>query len=434
VVIVYLVILVALAGVPLAMTIQRPVRIFEYPFFMAFAFAVFIVPQAFSLIRFSGDVEDSSVDAVLLMSCLCLTACFVGYRLPLGSMTMRWTTRAVDLKRLFQVGLVFIAISYAAGSLLSITDVQYADRGGMTGSATIILFFYELAYPGFAIALFCWFRRRSVARLAAVIAGTIPMLFSLAAGRRENAAMLVLTIAMAFFYERRTQPPRLAIVAILVFSMLAIPSTGQYREYAVDSNWVGALQIDLVGNFQHFLSGDAILELRNGAAVIESTSKTGHYDYGAAYWNQLVFRYVPAQLLGSDFKQALMLDSWDLTRNSATETGIPLPRGSTITGMGDTFQQFGWFGCVFFALMAVPFKSLWKASLAKEAIFARLLYVLTLTSGMRAVTHWTVDFLPGFLYVIIFLGAAALYANVPAARRLRTSTGFGGERIDARIG
>jgi len=30
---------------------------------------------------------------------------------------------------------------------------------------------------------------------------------------------------------------------------------------------------------------------------------------------------------------------------------------------------------------------------------------------MRAVTHWTLDFLPGLLYNVIFLGAALLYAT-----------------------
>src|SRR5216684_2776344 len=413
---VYFIVLLILAGVSLATVIKKPVRIFEYPFFMAFAFSVFIAPQAFSLIRFPGEVEESSVDAVLLNACLCLIACFVGYKVSSSSVIMRWTTRPADMKRLFHVGVVFVGISYGAGSLLSKTDVQYADTGGMTGAATIILFFAQLAYAGFAILLFCLLHRPSFTTVVGFMASAVPILQDVITGRRENTAIVVLTIVMALFYERRIHPPRLAIIGILVFSMLAIPSTLEYRRYAKDSNWTGVRQIDLVGNFGHFLFEESILELRNAAALIESTRKTGHYEFGAAYWNHLVFRYVPAQLLGNDFKQSLMFDTWDLGKNGATETGFRFSRGSTVTGMGDTFQQFGWMGCIVFAFMGVLFKGMWQASLAKNALFARLLYILTFTSAMRAVTHWTLDFLPGLLYFAICLGAAALYAGVPERR------------------
>jgi len=125
----------------------------------------------------------------------------------------------------------------------------------------------------------------------------------------------------------------------------------------------------------------------------------------------LVFRFVPAQLLGDGFKQALMFDVFDVAKAGGSETGIQFSRGSTITGVGDTFEQFGWLGCGFFAIMGVLFKGLWQASLGRNALFARVMYVLSITSGMRAVTHWTMDFLPGLIYFAIFLGIARAYAG-----------------------
>ena len=56
---------------PLAMAIRNPKRILEYPCFMAFAFAVFIVPQAYSLDLFPGAVEVTSVTAVLATRTIC---------------------------------------------------------------------------------------------------------------------------------------------------------------------------------------------------------------------------------------------------------------------------------------------------------------------------------------------------------------------------
>jgi hypothetical protein len=79
--------------------------------------------------------------------------------------------------------------------------------------------------------------------------------------------------------------------------------------------------------------------------------------------------------------------------------------------MGDSFQQFGYFGCGFFLLLAVIFRTLWLTSLQPSAFFAQLLYIQTSTSAMRAVTHQTVDYLPGLVYNVIFLGLAVWYAR-----------------------
>jgi len=403
------------------MTIKQPARIFEYPFFMAFAFAAFIVPQAFSLIRFPGFVEEKSVTAIVLMSCFCLTACFLGYQLAPSALMQRWASRSIDMGRLLRVGILFIALGYAMINAMSTTEVQYAENGGMTGRGTLLLFFQQLVYPGFAIALFCALRRPSFINIAVSLIGLYPPLKDTIIGRRENTAILVLTIVMAFFYERRAQPPRLAIVGALVFSLLAIPATTEYRGYANDGNWADVRRMDLVGTFKVFLFEESVLELRNGAAVIESTRQTGNYQFGKGYWNQLVFRFVPAQLIGTDLKRSLMFDV-DAAKYSGTATGIQFQNGTTITGMGDTFLQFGWFGCLFFAFMAVLFKGMWQASLLPNALFARLMYVMTFTSGMRAVTHWTADFLPGLAYFAIFLGIAGFYAAAPH-QRLSTAKG-----------
>src|SRR4051794_15005907 len=73
--------LIVLASLPLLRVLARPERIYEYPYFMAAAFAIFIVPQAVSLVRFPGAAPESAVRNVLLVSCLCLASCLVGHRL-----------------------------------------------------------------------------------------------------------------------------------------------------------------------------------------------------------------------------------------------------------------------------------------------------------------------------------------------------------------
>ena len=406
---------VLLAAGAVGYALWKPARMFEYPAFMGFAFAAFLLPQAVSLMRFPGGVQGESVQAVLLMGCLCLGAVLLGYLLRPNLMLVAWTARAMDMRKLFHVGLAFVAISYGFQRALGSIDVQFAETGGMTGAGTILLFFQQLCYPGFAICLFCAVRRPTVVNVLASLAGLLPLLQAVVIGRREGTALVALIVLMAFFFERKWVPPRWLFAAGLAGAMLLIPATGTYRELASEKGVAAIWDINFLGNFKQFMFEESpILELRNGAAVIEATRATGHYEYGSGYWNHLVFRFVPAQLVGKKFKDSLKVrHPWDMGEESMTETGFEFSRGSTVTGLGDTYQQFGWFGCLFFVFMAVAFKSLWQAAQQPDAMFAKLLYVLSCTSGMRAVTHWTLDFLPGLFYFVIFLGLAMLYATAP---------------------
>jgi hypothetical protein len=91
--------------------------------------------------------------------------------------------------------------------------------------------------------------------------------------------------------------------------------------------------------------------------------------------------------------------------------GFGLPTGMTVTGIGDSFNQFGYFGCLFFAAVGYLFKTLWAAANRPNGTVAQILYIQVTTAAMRAATHQTIDFLPGFIYGLIFIGAIAFFAR-----------------------
>jgi hypothetical protein len=434
---VYFVIFLLLMPASFLTTVRSRQSMFEFPALMGFAFAALILPQAVSLLRFPGAVELRAVESVLLMSCLCLGACVLGYRLSPNPTLMHWANRAVDLRRLSHVGVAFVAISYAFQRALMSTEVQFSDAGGMTGRGTVLLFFQQLCYPGFAICLFCAVRRPSFAGVLATLCGLWPLLQAVLLGRREGTASLVLIVLLALFFERKWVPQRWLFVAGLGVSILVIPATGAYRTLAREMGTRAIWKVEFLKNFKRYLVEESpVLELRNAAVVIDSTRSTGHYQYGVDYWNHLVFRFVPGQLLGTGFKESLKIQLRDPPgETDGTTRAYEFSTGSTVTGMADSFQQFGWFGCLFFVFMAVVFRSLWEATQSLDPIFARLLYTLSCTSAMRAVTHWTLDFLPGVLYSVFFLSLAMLYAGSPPSMRrsyptagnLSTSNGPGRE-------
>ena len=410
---VYFLVFVVLTTALIAASLARPARIFEYPYFMAFAFAVFIAPQAWVLTRFPGGVKDSAVEDVFLMASLCIAACYLGYQIAPNKAIVRWASRPIDTQRLFHIGVIYTAIALALSARFGNIDVETAENGGMTGIATILLFFIQLGQLGFAICFFSALKKPSITHITWAAISVIPQIQIALFGRREPAALLALTVGAGLFFIRGVRPTRLVIAASVLFAMIAIPLTGAYRSQVAGRDMDNIREIEVKENLQDFLTTEGILELRNAAAVIEATRGSGDYQLGKAYWNHLVFRYVPAQFLGADFKQGLMFQTDELEAPGQTALGFVLSRGSTLTGMGDTFQQFGWLGCLFFVLPAILYRSIWKAC-REGHIYAQILYATTISSAMRAVTHWSLDFLPGFLYYLIFLEIARLYAKKPS--------------------
>jgi hypothetical protein len=147
--------------------------------------------------------------------------------------------------------------------------------------------------------------------------------------------------------------------------------------------------------------------------LIAATDATRDYEYGAGYWNNLVFRFVPAQFVGKTFKSAIMIggEKRDMSDFVYDVFGVRLPIGITVTGIGDSFNQFGYFGCLFFAVLGYLFKTVWAAASRPNGTVAQILYIQITTSAMRAATHQTVDFLPALVYGVIVIGAIAFFAK-----------------------
>ena len=404
--------LVVLVSIPLLSALRKTERIYQYPHFMAAVFAIFILPQAISLRRFPGAAPEQAIQAVFLMSCLCMAACLIGYQFSTGCGIGSLATAKLNESRLFHAGLLFVGCGLGFSYLLSHIEVQTTEAGGWTGPATIYGFFQQLCYAGFAICLMRLIRGPTLTSFCCTLIAAVVPIVNLLFGRREPAALFALIIGLTLYFQLGLRPARWLVMSAICAAMLALPATGTYRRYQLQNDWEAVRQMDVVGNFREYLGQESVLELRNAAMLIEATRRSGQYQQGAGYWNHLIFRYIPAQLLGQNFKESLMIRRGeDSVERELAGMDYVNPAGSTVTGMGDSFQQFDYWGCLFFAGVAVLFRKLWHKARQPNALFAQLLYMQSCTCAMRAVTHWTLDFLPGLLYNTIFLGAALLYAR-----------------------
>ena len=91
--------------------------------------------------------------------------------------------------------------------------------------------------------------------------------------------------------------------------------------------------------------------------------------------------------------------------------GYALPTGSTLTGIGDSFNQFWFFGCLFFAAMGCFFRYIWTAANFTENAIIQVFYIQVMVGAMHGLTHESMDFLPAIIYSGGFLFFVVLFAR-----------------------
>jgi hypothetical protein len=408
---IYLVLLAASCFVLLIRATIRPILFYQFPYFIAATFTAFILPQAYA--AYTGEWGGSYLDTALIMSLLCLAGCWFGYLPKAHPALLEKFNVRMNPGRFFHGGVVLVAVGYYFTYRFGTLD-EGELTSALTGIGTIYLFFSGLVYPGFAICFYCALRGQGAfAWIVAAIAAWIPIQIAIFYGRREPTVLFLLSLALVIYFLKGKRLPRLLVLGAVIAAMFAIPATAEYRKSAAEDPLEAFQQLDIAEQFNQYFNEESPSEFKNAVTLIAVTMANGDYEMGVGYWNHLVFRFVPAQILGENFKNSLMIGGKQRDYGEYIEraAGFRLPVGTTVTGIGDSFNQFGLLGCLVFAAMAYLFKNIWVAANQPGGTVAQILYIQVSTTGMRALTHQTVDFLPGFIYSAIFIGLVALYAK-----------------------
>ena len=350
------------------------------------------------------------------MSILCAGMCYLGYissDRPL--LAMHWE---FDEHRLLLVsGFLSVIGAFFYFQISRLSDDLTVMRQ-WTGLPVMYLFFAQLHKYGFTVALLLYVKNRSKTALAIVLFDSLFIIdWIVIRGRRSMLIEFALIILCVFWFVRRKSLPRWGIPVALVLGTLAVFGASSYRaavyqgqayggtlQHAVP--WEEVLQVDFVDVFQKSIQEEC-WEVRNMVYRINSYDASGDFNGGIAYWDELVFAYVPAQLVGAEFKEALM------TNIAEEETDPPdpaSPPGATSTGMADSFKAFWYFGCFVFFLIARVCRKFFEAARAGH-VAAQLVYMLTITSAMHAITHHTKLFVTPWVHLALFLLPCLLWAR-----------------------
>lgn len=395
---------------------------YQVPFLMGVGFLGFMLPQ---LIGLQGDMRlpIGAHDRVALMALLCSLAVFLGYKIPRQpTRYFRWD---INRDRLFRAAL-FLSVLGAIFSFLMSRAAGSVTGSQWSGPVVIFHFFKQIMDYGFVIALLLYVRTRSKRSLLLTIFCTFFYFDAIfIAARRATTAMVVLSILLAFWFQRRKAVPRWIFVPLLVFGMLVgTTSITDYRNSSKSGEGIG--NITWKENIDKTLNQGGG-EMRAATYQMAAIEELGLYDYGSFHWNRLIFNYVPGQLLSDSFKNSLYIHITPEYRSALAPERDPLTRelfgyekepGLTVSGLTDAFSSFWYFGFVKFILVGAIMKVLYVSSVQGNWT-CQIIYILLITPAMHVVTHNTHWFFANWILMAVFLGPALLYARRKPTREVK---------------
>lgn len=400
---------------------QKPDLIYQFPYMMSFGFVVFILPQVF-VIHEKHIFNVDLTNRVFLMTLLCWAMSFIGwFAVKPKTFAFRnvFLKHEYDEKKLGIVGIIFVVLgglfNFSASRMLK--TEEFANQQA-TGIVTVYIFFQQLLFLGTGLCLALWLKNKQRLNLLFAALGILYGFYiGVLQGRRTQTLYTLFVLGIPLYIRYNIKPSRIIVISFMLVAFLVIPSMGQYRDILKTSDNTSQFfrrlfnEMDFSKNIHDFYVNSKSHELVNAGYMIDYTYRNGSYKMGSGYWNELVFRFVPAQVVGSDVKSALKLsvNSGKSQRSTYNPNYI---LGSTNTGIGDSFNQFDYLGSLFFLFVGLFMRRLWMTIKETESPFLQVFYAILLIEGVVSLTHGTTWFLPGFISALVFLSIAHKFSKI----------------------
>ena len=297
-------------------------------------------------------INQTSLEYFLIFWLLCQSSLLLGMRTNSHSFVVQnMVDRPFSLsgsKRDRNVWMTFASFLSVLGAFAfyrysSLPDeVLYMTQ--QTGVVTILLFVSTFLSMGMFIALAMCYEKKSVVLLAILVIG-----FALYAerivvhGKRTEAFELLFMFAAAHNLIKRSSLSKIYIAAAVVLLVLLNATVSDYRGVMKKSERdVSSLSsIDVKESLKRsFTKADHDIV----TAVVAVGAYTRHPDvlkFGSDYYNSLVIRYVPGQLVGRQLKRSMLIVNED---PSYIFNGYRKPIGTTTFIAGEVFSNFSWLG------------------------------------------------------------------------------------------
>lgn len=414
-----IVLLATLAGM-IAWGMFRPQHVIQFPLLAAVAFAGYILPQMFAIIN-DYRIPESALYRTYLIAILCLIATHLGYTRNRRPARLFGNWQLDETRLLWGATALVVSGSYFFYQVSRLSaEVSLEMGGAWRGPITIYVFLSTLTTYGFLIAVILYLRRPNIHALMLIGIGILMYLDRIVLqGRRSATVQFFLIVVMSLWFNKRILPPRLLVAVMAFLGILLFNSIGDYRATMLErdrTTYTGAgfsevLAINYWENLKSRFSSGAY-DVINAVYYMEAVSRDLSFSYGTGFWDGLINKYVPGQIVGYDVKQSLMFRIGFQGYGSLQHIQ---KKGTTLPGFAVVYGAFGYFGPIQFFLIGLILSRLFKAA-ENHNFIAQILVILATFPALLAFSFSPNRFFLEFVSYFIFIGPVLLWAKKKRTR------------------
>ncbi|WP_353204018.1 O-antigen polymerase [Sphingomonas sp.] len=403
--------LTAMVALLAIVAVLRPAMLFEYPVAASVLIWSFILPQAWR-IEASGDLNDFEPTLAWGYMILCISCTAIGYwagrvRTPTTSHnSLEQLSQRYDLNKLFY-GAVALTIVGGSGVFLMYRMAATLKVGeAWTGPIAFYAFVAQLLIYGASLAwLLYLYTGDKKALIVSILGFCVNLPAVLFAARRELTFIIVVVFLLGLFFVKKKSVSRLILVPMVLAGGIFINNAGTIRSFIVnnDASLIGAI----AANADQDTAAKEFSEVGSGVSDIAISQWTEQYDLLTPYYNGLINLYIPAFIVGPDFKKQLKVkrDDYEQSKYESFSRG-----GATHTGFADSFQSLHYFGCLIFLVIAYFMGILWSKARSGD-IKSQLYYMMLISVCLKVFTESTSVFFSILPLMFLSMGGVFWYAR-----------------------
>lgn len=429
--------LVAASSWVLFMGFSKEAGYLELPMLFAIVYVGWVLPQLWQIRQHVDAVGIEYITTLNSFCLVCLLGTLIGWKQALHAHYKRgWIAPSVPPPSYSYILRATILITLIAWSMrigIGLHDIEDRNTSTWSGPITILAFFSHLQTLSLFLSFYVALRHRTgiaYALLAANLLLYIPLM--LVYFRRRSMIDFFFCALMSLYFTRRILIPKLVLILALPIGVMVVFGIGALRGLAVGdgtSEWQmprvsDMFAIDFV-SLTPFGTDSATTEMMNAVSLVRLADQFGFHTWGAESWNHVVFQWIPAQIVGANLKLALMFDL-GVAQRLYNHLYYETPIGSTSTGLGGAYLEFGFLGVLFFAAISYVMGR-WWVRLKKGDVWAAALYTCGVPLALHSITHYAFYF---FNFIPLF-GAALFSAKYFFKPRRRNPFSMNGKNGSA---
>ncbi|MER8680397.1 hypothetical protein [Mesorhizobium sp. M1405] len=379
---------------------SQPYGYLKLPPLCAAVYAGWLLPQLWQLRGQLGNLDVTYLAILNVFFAACLFSVHIGWRWGIGAEAYQLARTPVRVpaseRDIIRVTGFVTLVAWSMWIAMGMRSLDERNETMWSGPLTIMYFFFNLKMLSMFLSTYLLLRFKSrigVILFLANVALYFPLV--LVYFRRRAMLELFMAISLAFWFARRALLPRIAILLGMPVGTIIVFAVGALRALARGDGtleWRMPSLADISAidfwSLTPFVSDQQSPEVTNAFYLVRLSSELGYHTFGASSWNRLIFQWVPAQIVGADLKNALMIDV-DVGRALVDALNYSGRTGSTSTAMAQAYVEFGPFGIVFFVATAYVLGRWWVRA-NQGSVWAMALYACALPLGVIMPTSYPI--------------------------------------------